>query len=156
MPLSESDKVTITQYPPLPSKCCICHRGSNGSIRFLDFQMSLDVYGAVTICEECVAPVAQLFGYIRGDSFEASEESLMRVQMELERVQADNERLNSVMDSLLSLRPALSSNNSSSDAFAVEVIAEDPGQLELPISSEGTDDREADESSAKRRPKNVS
>ena len=156
MPLTESDKVTITQYPPLPSKCCICHRGSNGSIRFLDFQMSLDIYGAVTICEECVAPVAQLFGYVRGDSLEASEESLMRVQMELESVQAENDRLNSVMDSLLSLRPALSSDSPSSDAFAVEVITEDFGQLELPIGAEGSDDREVAEPAPKRGPKNVS
>jgi hypothetical protein len=156
MTLSESDRITITRYPPLPSSCAICNFSADGSRGFLDFQVSLDYYGAVVICEECVAPVAQLFGYVSQERYEASENSLMRVGIELERLQAENGKLNLVVDSLLAVRPDAFGNNSGSDEVSIEVTSEDPGQPELPIGESGRSNSETSKPATERRSKNVS
>lgn len=126
MALTESDKVVLTKYPIAPSKCVVCLRSANGELNFIDFEMSLDIYGSVNICVECLAPVAQLLGYVEKNllkEVELQNTSLVEINRELAE---NNAKLNATIDSLISLRPGLVPSNLSSDA--------EPG------SSEGSND----------------
>lgn len=113
-----SDKITITQYPPLPSLCCICNFSADGKRRFLDFQMSVDIYGAVAICEECIAPVAKLFGYVKADKLELSEITLEAALQNVEGFRRENEHLNITLDSIFNLRPDLADRNTRNELLA--------------------------------------
>jgi len=156
MALSESDRITITKYPPLPSSCAICLFSADGQRGFLDFQMSLDYYGAVVICEECVAPVAQLFGYVPESELEEIGIDLAATKLDLERTRERHAELERTLDSLFAFRPSLIGNDSVADEKPVESATEDPGQPELPIRASGEDDSATSEPTSKRRPKNVS
>jgi hypothetical protein len=80
----------------------------------------------------------------------------MRVGIELERLQAENGKLNLVVDSLLAVRPDAFGNNSGSDEVSIEVTSEDPGQPELPIGESGRSNSETSKPATERRSKNVS
>lgn len=129
-----SDKITITQYPPLPSLCCICNFSADGKRRFLDFQMSVDIYGAVAICEECIAPVAKLFGFVSIDRLETSEAHLEAALQNVEGFRRQNERLNVTLDSIFSIRPDLADrdnrNESMAHQYAEKVITDANARLE--------------------------
>src|SRR3982751_1832507 len=116
--MGPSDKVTITLQPPLPSLCCICNFSADGKRRFLDFQMSVDIYGAVVICEECIAPVATLFGFVPIDRLETSETYLLASQISLEGYKKQNEQLNTTLDSIFSLRPDFASSDTRDELLA--------------------------------------
>lgn len=106
--LTESDKVVLTKYPIAPSKCVVCLRSSNGELNFIDFQMSLDIYGSVNICVECVASVAKdLLGLVSDEELEDAKEQIRNL-VDINRELTDNnERLNATMDTLVGLRPNL-------------------------------------------------
>jgi uncharacterized UBP type Zn finger protein len=108
MTTTPNDKVVLTKYPIAPSVCVICLRSSNGELDYIDFQMSLDIYGSVNICVECVASVAK--SHLDMVSREEYEDTLEQIRnlVEINRELADNnERLNATMDSLVNLRPSL-------------------------------------------------
>jgi hypothetical protein len=133
MSLTESDKTVLTKYPIAPSKCVICLRGSDGELNFIDFQMSLDVYGSVNICVECLAPVAQLLGFVE-KSFLNDADLQIRNLVETNReLQENNVRLNATLDSLLAMRPNLTVDHLSSDESAVEDSGNDANQLTIDI-----------------------
>lgn len=52
-------KVQLTSTPPLPAQCSVCGVHAKGHNDFADFGVSIDYYGAILICEDC----------IRGDLF---------------------------------------------------------------------------------------
>ncbi|HEY9658388.1 MAG TPA: hypothetical protein V6C65_08045 [Allocoleopsis sp.] len=115
--METSDKAVLTKYPALPSTCVICLRSSNGELDFVDFQMSLDIYGSVNICIDCVASVAKgLLNYVSAEEVEdlnAQIRNLVDMNRELAE---NNERLNTTMDSLLDLRPDIVERRLPSDA----------------------------------------
>lgn len=111
MALTQSDKVTLTKTPPLPSTCCICNFSADGTRNFVDFQMSLDFHGAIVICEACFPPVASLFGYIHESELSDIQAQLRNVHSAFENVQEENGRLQTALDSILSVRPGLAVDN---------------------------------------------
>ena len=108
MTATPNDKVVLTTYPSLPSTCVICLRSSNGELEYIDFQMSLDIYGSVNICIDCVASVAKShLEMATKEEYEDTQEQVRNL-VEINRELVDtNERLNATMDSLVSLRPNL-------------------------------------------------
>ncbi len=150
MPLTESDRITITRQPPLPSRCCICNFSADGTRRFLDFEMSLDIYGAVVICEACVAPVAQLFGYVLSTELNSANVVIDILENKIAELQDNNERLNATLDSILHLRPDLGSSGISSAEVSDSVTVSDDFEFGIELDSEGSDDREVDESATER------
>jgi hypothetical protein len=148
--LSQSDKITLTKYPPLPSVCAICKFSANGEVEFLDFEMSLDIYGAVVICERCIAPVAQLFGYVTSVELNNANSIIVSQQEELIEVREANARLNSTLDSILSLRPNVQSSDLSTPEVTDIIVTEDGISVELHTGAEGINDRESIESATER------
>lgn len=123
--LSELDLITTTLYPPLPSMCCICNFSADGKRKFLDFQKSLDVYGAVCICEACMWPVAQILNLVPREELETVEnranevtDILAVVRIEKRELQVQYERLQAAVDTIISVRPDLDSGNSGNDDLA--------------------------------------
>ena len=132
MSLTTSDKTVLTKYPPLPSKCVICLRDSNGEIDFIDFQMSVDVYGAVVICVGCFVPVADLLGYVKREDLEEVNEQLSNVVALNRKYLEENGHLNRTLDTILDLRPAVSTRS-------LPNADEDHPQLEITVDA-GTED----------------
>jgi hypothetical protein len=150
MSLTESDKVVLTKYPIAPSKCVVCLRSSNGELNFIDFQMSLDIYGSVNICVDCVISVAPLLGLVAGDLLVGADEqirSLVEINRELVE---NNERLNATLDSLLNLRPDLKQRDLSTHAESITDYADDDHQLTLDVAVERTDNRKSAKQDASR------
>jgi hypothetical protein len=131
MTTTQSDKATVTKYPIAPATCVICLRSANGVIDFVDFQMSLDVYGSVNICADCMAPVANMLGYVKSSEVE---DILMQnnnlVDMNRELVE-NNERLNTTLDSILKLRPDVLPSDLSADEKSGKTSAPDASQLTI-------------------------
>jgi hypothetical protein len=108
MPLTESDKVVLTKYPIAPSKCVVCLRSSNGELNFIDFQMSLDIYGSVNICTDCMATVAKgLLGFVEPKDIDALSGQVTNLVEMNRELKTENDKLRSTLDSLFDLRPDL-------------------------------------------------
>jgi len=108
MPLTESDKVVLTKYPIAPSKCVVCLRSSNGELNFIDFQMSLDIYGSVNICTDCMATVAKgLMGFVEPKDIDALSSQVTNLVEMNRELKTENDKLRSTLDSLFDLRPDL-------------------------------------------------
>ena len=122
----------------------------------MDFQMSLDYYGAVVICEECVAPVAQLFGYVPESELEEIGIDLAATKLDLERTRDRHAELERTLDSLFAFRPNLIGNDSAADEKSTEVATDDPGQPTLPIGESGEGNSAVTKPATERRSKNVS
>lgn len=151
MTLSQSDKITLTKYPPLPSQCRVCFRSANGELEFVDFQCSVDYEGAINICTDCWISAASLFGYVSPVAQEETVEQLRVVHTQYEELKKEHERTQHALDSLLSVRPSLKPD--------YPVVNDSPGEdseiLDQPFDfdspAEGKDDRESDESATERR-----
>lgn len=155
MALTESDKVVLTKYPIAPSKCVVCLRSANGELNFIDFQMSLDIYGSVNICTECIAPVAQLLGYVEKNLLNDADKQISNL-VEMNRELAENNaKLNATLDSLLNLRPGIVPGDLSSDESPSEGSESDDSQFELELAVEGDDDRKSSKSNASGRLKDI-
>jgi hypothetical protein len=133
MSLTESDKVVLTKYPIAPSKCVVCLRSSNGELNFIDFQMSLDIYGSVNICVDCLAPVAQLLGFVNGKLLEEANQQIANLVEMNRELTENNARLNTTMDSILALRPNVVDRDLPSDEESDSVTTTDSFQLDLGI-----------------------
>lgn len=154
--MGPSDKITITLQPPLPSLCCICNFSADGKRRFLDFQMSIDIYGAVVICEECIAPVATLFGFVPIDRLETAETYLAAASINLQGYRKQNEQLNLTLDSIFNLRPDFASSDTRNELLAHKNLTENTGQSEPGFEVSGRSDSGSDESNAVGRSEDIS
>ncbi len=156
MPLTSSDKITLTQYPALPSKCPICFRGADGELEFIDFQLSFDFDGAVTPCTDCWKTSAELLGYVSEDKIQPLLDKLEITEGLLRTVNNERDELQSALDSLFAVRPDLKSDNSSIDESETEGSEQDSGQPELDFESGEADKSESDESDSSRGLKSIS
>lgn len=71
MGLEPGNKIQIvTQNLMQPAKCCVCHFSTDGIRKFIDFQLQIERYGAVYICEFCCANVGQAVDMVPAQDFE--------------------------------------------------------------------------------------
>ncbi|HEY0750374.1 MAG TPA: hypothetical protein VGD26_04430, partial [Chitinophagaceae bacterium] len=138
--MDSSDKITLIKYPGVPSCCAICRRGSDGELDFVDFQLSVDYYGAIVICTTCIAPVAQVLGYVHEDNVTSVKDHAHVLSLEVERLIKENERLRNTMDSVLAFRPDLKRDDSDANEAAVEDSGEEQLAFDLDSSGEGSND----------------
>lgn len=148
MPLTESDKAVLTKYPIAPSKCVVCLRSSNGELNFIDFQMSLDIYGSVNICVDCLAPIAQLLGFVEKGLLNDADEQIRNLVESNRKLIAENEQLHAVIAALAVVRPDLELRDLPVDESPSESPESDDRQLELELEVKGSDNRKSSKSNA--------
>ncbi len=167
MVMSQSDKVTLTKYPALPSLCRVCNFSADGNREFVDFQLSFDVDGAINICEFCMVNIVEALGFVSPEKNDLNKETISTLTAQVNELSENNERLNATLDALIGLRPDLVSDSVLPDEVASEQSDSDTGQLELAFegdsdSTESGEGRESetgsgnDESESERGSENVS
>lgn len=134
MPLTESDKVILTKYPIAPSKCVVCLRSSNGDLNFIDFQMSLDIYGSVNICVDCICSVAKgLLGFVEPKDIDALSGQVSNLVEMNRELKTENDKLRSTLDSLFDFRPDLKQCDLPADESPSEGSKSNSFDLELDL-----------------------
>lgn len=134
MTLSQSDKVVLTKYPIAPSVCVVCLRSSNGELEFIDFQMSLDIYGSVNICVDCVATVAKgLLGWVGPQDIDALTQQVSNLVEMNRELKKENEQYRTTLDSLFNLRPDIKQRNLSTDESTSSDFKSNNINLELEL-----------------------
>lgn len=155
MALTESDKAVLTKYPVAPSKCVICLRSSNGQLEFIDFEMSLDIYGSVNICVDCLRSVAPLIGLVAGELIEGADEQVRNLVDINRELKIENDKLRATLDSLFDLRPDLKQRDLSVDEGSDSSPESDEQQLTLNLGVKGTDNRKSTKPNAGRGLKDI-
>jgi hypothetical protein len=138
-----SGRVVLVTEPALPATCVICTRSADGAIRFVDFNFSLDYYGAVVICEDCLKECLGLLDYTANINFTNKVDELVAKQEELDRVTDELNKYKSALDGLSFIRPDLnplnvdSSNKSEESDDSIDSSAESESDIDGPDSSRG-------------------
>lgn len=96
-----TDRVALVTSPALPARCVICNFSANGRRRFLDFNVSIDYYGAILICEDCLLENANLLD----GPVAAAKRQVEEMQEKLEEVTNELDRYKFVVSSLSFVRP---------------------------------------------------
>lgn len=148
MVMSQSDKVTLTKYPALPSLCRVCNFSADGNRDFVDFQLSFDVDGAINICEFCMVNIVEALGFVSPEKADLDQETISTLTTQVNELSENNARLSATLDSILGLRPSVVSNSVLSDEGTSEQSDGDSGQLELAFEgdSDSAEQSEAGES----------
>lgn len=165
--LSQSDKVTITQYPALPSLCRVCNFSADGNREFVDFQLSFDIDGAINICTFCMVNIVQALGFIDPSEAQGLMDRISTLLETNKELAENNARLNTTLDSILGVRPDLVRDRLLSDEVADQQSDDSLGQLTLAfegdsdsIESESAGESDSssgnDESESERGPEDVS
>lgn len=101
-------RVQVVLDPALPSKCMVCDRGPGNGLKFLDFNLSLDWYGAVSFCIDCIKECITAAEF---DPLSVVKEELATKEKELEVALHELDRYRSALDGLSFIRPDLNPLN---------------------------------------------
>lgn len=108
--MSFQGKIQYVSQPALPAKCICCgnHWKGNGEY-MIDFQVSMDEYGAVLFCESCAGELA---GLVSVPAIESRNEQIRNLTEMNRELQENNVHLNTTLDNLLAVRPHLRNSDS--------------------------------------------
>jgi hypothetical protein len=141
-----SGRVKLVTEPALPATCAICVRSADGTIKFVDFNVSLDYYGAVVICEDCIKECMGLFDYIPKERLEIAKNLGHETLEQLEVAHNELDRYRSVIDTLGIVRPDLDitiladgSKSKTSDEPVSESEQSDRTRVDSESDSDGSD-----------------
>lgn len=84
----------------LPGCCFKCRTGSENRDWFIDFNFSIDDFGAVIICNECIRQMAQVAGYFTPDQAAAMTEENRLLRIEIAAITIRAEGLEQAVDGL--------------------------------------------------------
>lgn len=102
-----SGRIFVVTEPPLPATCVVCRRSANGAVKFIDFNLQLDYYGAVVFCEDCIKESLHVLDFIPTEKLQEVIEALTRTVEELEVVKDERDKYKSALDGLSFIRPDL-------------------------------------------------
>jgi hypothetical protein len=142
--ITTPSKYVLTKSLALPSTCMGCHRSANGIVDFIDLGFSLDWYGAVGLCTDCVKEMLTLIDYVPvAKVAELQEENLkLREALVIERSYVD--RLTSGLHAISALRSDLSrdllTDEKSDSTDEQSVGTTEPGNPQSEEDNSGTDE----------------
>lgn len=128
----------------LPQKCMLCSAGSEDR-KYVDMDRSVDRYGRLYLCSECVKEVAKLCHYVPFRELAVAEKKNELFLSKIEGYQLKVQELKNVINSLRSL--------DSSDTKPDTSIPEKPSE---PVKRARLFDTEFDEPTSSSKPRNVS
>lgn len=117
--MSDSGKYKLTVEPALPSKCTGCGFDADGRKEFLDTTMSLDFYGAVLFCEDCVREMAATVGMVPAEMSVSLEQEVEEANLAIARLEEKVESLERVVFTYRMPNPVTVSGGSISDSVAI-------------------------------------
>ena len=117
--MSDIGKFKLTVQPALPSKCTGCGFDADGRKEFIDTTMSLDFYGAVLFCEDCVREMAATIGMVNPENELAFGETITQLTKENELLEQRVEALEGVVFTYRMPNPVTVSGSSISDDVSV-------------------------------------
>lgn len=104
-----ADRFQIIDHPALPGKCVSCgYAGGDDGLsagyrrRFVDWNFSLDYYGAVVLCMTCVTEMSKLAGYIPPDAYKQMQEESVAALVSNQELRRANSELRDVVHTLSS------------------------------------------------------
>lgn len=84
MGVNSGDRLQLILYPLAPHKCALCFRGSDGTLRFIDFGLNIEWYGSVNFCETCCINVGQAVDMVVNDLYFKDQSRMLATVAELE------------------------------------------------------------------------
>jgi len=105
-------KYQLTKDPAQPQKCAGCGVNANGQNEFVDFNLSLDYYGAVIFCMSCAKEIAATVGFVDPDTIETYGDVLDAARAANERLSGELELLKNVVFTFGIPNPSDTSNDS--------------------------------------------
>lgn len=106
-----SSKFRITTDPPFGAKCSSCGMSGDGARNFLEWGTVIDFWGSMVLCEPCAREGMETLGLVPVADVSTLEDQVRSLTQLNQKVQAENERLNSTLDSLFRVRPDLGSDD---------------------------------------------
>ena len=100
-------KVQVILHPPLPATCVVCRKSADGVVRFLDFQASVDYYGAIVVCENCAGEMLDVLQFVPVAEKDNALNQVLVMEEAFLAVRAENANLRNALDSILVVRPDL-------------------------------------------------
>lgn len=100
-------KVAKTTNPALPATCVMCNKSANGVTEFADFNASLDYYGAIVFCEDCIRECLMLFDCVPQERHDRVLRVLAETRTKLEETLAKLKKYEDVVVNLDVVRPDL-------------------------------------------------
>lgn len=98
-----NDRVAIVTEPALPASCCACGTLSDGTKKFADTGTSIDYFGAVLLCENCIVEISRKFETPVAEA----EGRIQELVENLEEVTNELDHYKFVFSSLSIIRPDL-------------------------------------------------
>jgi hypothetical protein len=124
--------VQVIQVPmAAPHRCAVCgfagglqSNGEKDRRVFIDFNFTIDYYGQVVFCSDCIVVIANAIGYL----------SAQQAEQLREHIAFQTDQLISLKDENVHLRNAIASlTNSSHDAMVRESLASIPNDEPGPV-----------------------
>lgn len=108
-------KIKVVKHPALPATCAVCYRSADGVVDFLDWQLSLDYYGAVLVCEDCAREMLVVLGFAPVAEVTSRNEQIENLTIRNRELVEENERVRAALNSILAVRPDLRSDSDGND-----------------------------------------
>lgn len=100
------DRIQVLDQPvAAPAICVVCKAGGGKlpqgeRLKFIDFGMDIEYYGAVYFCSNCIVNVAYALGYYGPAEMAAVESKLARLYIEHAEMKDQNDALRNALHSL--------------------------------------------------------
>lgn len=136
-PVGPSDRVQLTQYPPLPSKCALCFGQPDGIRVFIDFALQIRQYGSVNFCIDCCRNIGESVDMVLPEKHS----EVVRVNQSLQdELALTTKELIDVSSKLDSVRAVFGSNINDllGSNFTSDVVVESNSPIVEQDSSTGT------------------
>lgn len=137
-PVGPSDRVQLTQYPPLPSKCALCFGQPDGIRVFIDFALQIRQYGSVNFCIDCCRNIGESVDMVLPEKHS----EVVRVNQSLQdELALTTKELIDVSGKLDSVRAVFGNNVDellASSVITNTVVESNPSTVEQDSSTEGS------------------
>lgn len=102
MVFTPQDRIQLLDNPTaLPAQCMICHHpGGDNSRKFIDWGMSIDWFGQVIFCTECLAFIATNCGFIKSEDADRAKLNETAAWAQRDILIEENQRLRNVLADL--------------------------------------------------------
>ncbi len=133
-------RINVLGIPELhPGQCALCGSAGGDKRKFIDFGKSIDFYGVVYFCSECIREVAEKINYVPVASFDKLYEDLRSITIKYNQLELRYKKVKDALSELLDSGDIVSTTDTQHDVDA-SANGQESEELEHPNteSVEGT------------------